>query len=828
MTKVRIAVAGVMRAAARRTLSGCLAFGLTLCISSCKATGKSPRDNADPHNAQHNTEHAREGTTSATEPKLRPFVPDAALRSRLTAALEAKGPDYVPRTKHLSPDGRPKYTNRLILQTSPYLLQHAHNPVNWMPWGKEAHALAKKLGRPIFLSVGYSTCHWCHVMEEESFEDEEIAAFLNENYVPVKVDREERPDLDSIYMTAVQLLTKRGGWPMSVWMTPELTPFFGGTYFPARDNDRGRQVGFLTLLKRHAEAYRTDPAQITAKAQSIADDVRRAMRPEEVGDGVNESVVLKAYQQARNGYDVQHGGRRGFPKFPSGFPIDFLLQLGSGIGPLGQNQEVVTQSQQMALRTLSKMARGGIYDQVGGGFHRYSVDENWLIPHFEKMLYDNGLLAHAYVRAHQLSGQAEYRRIAEETLDYVAREMTSPAGGFYSATDADSLVTSRDGVSADRHGHEQRLEHRQEGYYFTWTPAELTAALSEDDAQLATSVYSVTEQGNFESRSVLFLRRSLDAAASRLDLPLSELLSRLKVIKERLRAARNQRPSPRRDDKIQVSWNGLMLRAFAAGAHVFASDRYLDIARRNAEFVLSRLRAKGRLRHSIVGDGQADSASPPAFLEDYAFYSSGLLELFQATQDPKFLTSAIELMHELEKWHADNVGGGYFLTSNDHERLLVREKPDLDKAIPNGNSLALLNHALLYQFTLDETWRQRAETTLRAFSNPLKQNPRALSQMMSAVYFLLNNPRQLALVWPDDAGQAQGESLLEVLRSSYFPSLVVAQGTESQLGALTNYLPWLKDKRAAGGQATAYVCQMGHCKRPATDADTLRKQLREP
>jgi hypothetical protein len=485
------------------------------------------------------------------------------VRRRVDAAVAARGAqDVAARAHHRDADGRPRFSNRLALESSPYLLQHAHNPVNWFPWGEEAFAEAARLARPIFLSVGYSTCHWCHVMERESFEDEEIAAFMNEHYVAIKVDREERPDVDAVYMSAVQQLTGSGGWPMSVWLTPAREPFFGGTYFPPRTGVRGSRHGFLALLGDLADTYRREPERVTHAAHSLVEAVRRDMEGarDEVEEGEEGGVVpgRQAIDQAvaycKRSFDSVHGGLRRSPKFPSNVPLRLLLRHYHRTHDL--------EALQVALLTLEKMAGGGIYDQLGGGFHRYSTDGEWLVPHFEKMLYDNALLVVAYAEAFQLTGQAHLSRIVRETCDYVLREMTASDGGFYAATDADS------------EGHE--------GKFFVWSADEirsvLTAAGRADDIEAFFQHYDVTAAGNWDGSTILRVRRPDEAMWAR--------LTEARAVLYRHRA---QRVPPLRDEKILSAWNGLMISALAIAGRILDEPRYRDAARRAAEFVLTRL-----------------------------------------------------------------------------------------------------------------------------------------------------------------------------------------------------------------------------------------------
>ena len=462
----------------------------------------------------------------------------------------SRGPSYTPRTKHLDTDGWAKYTNRLFLESSPYLLQHAHNPVDWYPWGDEAFQAAASLNRPVLLSVGYATCHWCHVMEEESFEDLEIARYINENYIPIKVDREERPDVDAIYMASVQALTGRGGWPMTVWLTPDRKPFYGGTYYPARDGDRGAGVGFLTLLKKISERYqdRTDIANQTS--QQLTEVVQQMLTPDAGTQIPSQAIIQQSFQSYQNRFDQVNGGLSGAPKFPSSLPVRFLFRYFLRF----KNPDALN----MATQTLDKMAAGGLYDHVGGGFHRYATDEKWLVPHFEKMLYDNALLVMDYLEGYQTTGNPEYRRVVEEVLDYVQRDMTSPQGAFYSATDADSLTP---------HG------HREEGYFFTWTPQEIEKRLGPGLAGLIKETHAVGSFPNFEGRHILNTPESIPNLAKRLGLEEKDLRAQMEKALKMLRDERQQRPLPLRDEKTITAWNGLMISAFARAGFVLNRAR---------------------------------------------------------------------------------------------------------------------------------------------------------------------------------------------------------------------------------------------------------------
>ncbi|BBO71229.1 thioredoxin domain-containing protein [Desulfosarcina alkanivorans] len=718
------------------------------------------------------------------------------LERQIRKMIRRRGDAYRPRTRHLDDKGQAIYTNRLFLESSPYLIQHAHNPVDWYPWGDEAFAAAGRMDRPVLLSVGYATCHWCHVMEEESFEDEEIAGYINANYIAVKVDREERPDVDAIYMSAVQAITGRGGWPMTVWLTPDREPFYGGTYFPARDGDRGSPVGFLTLLEKIRSSYDDKRELVDRSAGELSRAVRRMLAPAAGGRLPMAEVLERAVSSGKTRFDPVHGGIAGAPKFPSSLPIRLLLRHHRRTGD--------TQSLNMAALTLEKMAAGGMNDQVGGGFHRYSTDERWQVPHFEKMLYDNALLVPAYIEGWQATGNERFRQVAINTLDYVAREMTSPEGGFYSATDADSLTPSG---------------HREEGWFFTWTAEELDGVLGSDDARIAAAVYGVAAGGNFEGRSVLFLPRVLDHLAADLGLSPVGLASAVERINAALYAHRLQRPAPLRDEKILAAWNGLMISAFARSGFALDDSDYLDRAGRAAEFILDRMVANGRLKRSFK-DGLARGNG---FLDDHAFVAAGLLDLFEATAELYWLTRAVELDRVLAEDFEDTENGGFFMTADDHEVLIVREKPALDGALPSGNAVALMNLLRLNALTLDPSYLKRAEQGFVAFSTVMAANPSAFGEMLLALDDFLHPPRQVIIVTP--AG-ADARRFADGLRPVFLPGSPAMIVTESKAAQLSRRFPLFKEKRAAGGQTTAYVCQNGACQLPVSTGDALMQQLR--
>ena len=721
----------------------------------------------------------------------------ADVADRIAAMWRTRGDAYQPRTRHLDENGRPRYTNRLFLEHSPYLLQHAHNPVAWYPWGDAAFETARRLDRPVLLSVGYSTCHWCHVMEAESFEDEEIAAVINANYVPVKVDREQRPDVDAVYMSAVQALAGRGGWPMTVWLTPDREPFYGGTYFPARDGDRGQPVGFLTLLRKIRASYDEQRDVVNRAADELTRAVRRMLAPP-AGDRLPSADVLqRAVDAAATRFDRRYGGIAGAPKFPSGLPLRLLLRHYRRTGDRS--------SLEMAALTLTQMADGGMNDQVGGGFHRYSTDERWRVPHFEKMLYDNALLVPAYLDGWQATGKLRFRQVVRATLDYVVREMTAPEGTFYAATDADSPTP--DG-------------RRDEGYYFTWTPAEIDAALSPVDARLAKQIYGVTPGGNFEGRSVLHRAVDMETAAAGLNLTPADLSARLEHIDRRLYEIRAQRPAPLRDDKVLTAWNGLMISAFARAGVALGDRDALNRARRAADTILAQALRAGRLAR-CAGEG---IGSGEGFLEDYAFLTAALLDLFAATGDRRWLDAGIRLDEVLADRFEDADGGGFYMTASDRESLIAREKPCFDGALPSGNAVAIHNLIRLAALTAEARYRERAQRGLSAFSAIMEASPMGFGDMLTTLDDFLHPPPQVVVI---RANGDDDDELADLLRARYLPGSTILNLTGPQAAGLADRLPVVAGKTLLNGRATAYVCRQGACGLPVNDAAGLAKQLEE-
>ena len=696
---------------------------------------------------------------------------------------------------------RYKYTNQLIHETSPYLLQHAHNPVDWYAWGEEALRKAKEFDRPILLSVGYSACHWCHVMERESFENEEIAQIMNENFVSIKVDREERPDIDAIYMQAVQALTGQGGWPMTVFLLPDGRPFYGGTYFPPRDRQYGREAmpGFPRVLMTMAEAYKNHREQIEEQAAQIGDYLQKRSSAPLMGRGsaaplgaLPLEMLGTASRELAAAFDSTHGGFGNAPKFPNTMSLEFLLRmhLHRERGEIGS--KATAPEKEIVETTLRKMANGGIYDQLGGGFHRYSVDAEWLTPHFEKMLYDNALLSRVYLHAYLLTGDPFYRRIVEETLDYVAREMVSPEGGFYSTQDADS-----EGV---------------EGKFFTWTPEEVKAILSEKIAELFMLYYDVTEQGNFEGKNILHVERDAHAVADAAHVTLERLQHALQRGRAALFAAREQRVKPGRDEKILTSWNGLMLRSFAEAARHLGRADYLQIAEKNAGFLLERLMREGRVLRAYK-DGRA---KVKGFLEDYTFLADGLLALYEADFEPRWFVEARRLVDEAIRLFGDEQNGGFFDTGSDAEELVSRPKDIMDNALPAGNSMAIDVLLRLAAFTGEEGYRQRADDYLRSLADIMAQHPQSFGHALGALDFAMSPVKEFAIIGDGQASDTR--ALLGVINGRFLPNSVLACGAA---GAV----PLLADRPQRDGKATAYVCQHFACLAPVTSPEELEALL---
>ncbi len=681
-----------------------------------------------------------------------------------------------------------KYTNRLIHEKSPYLLQHAHNPVDWYPWGEEAFEKAKKDDKPIFLSIGYSTCHWCHVMEHESFENEAIAKQMNDNFVCIKVDREERPDVDQIYMNAVMALTGQGGWPLNLFLTPDLKPFYGGTYFPP-DARYGRP-GFPTILEDIARVWKTQRDQVE-KAGSQLSGIVAAPNKDTSGGPLNEKVLTEARQELESGFDPKDGGFRGAPKFPPSMAIQFLLRVQQKTG----DRKVLP----LVEVTLDKMGQGGIYDQLGGGFARYSTDNQWLVPHFEKMLYDNALLSRAYLEAYQVTGNAEYARIAREIFTYLSRDMTDREGGFYSAEDADS--------------------EGEEGKFYLWTPAELKAVLGEKDGAAFAKLYGATEGGNFEHSNILHLKTDLPNAL----MGLQKDETWWEGAKARLLETRAKRVRPHLDDKILTAWNSLMISSLAYGFQVLGDPQYLQAAQRASDFIGKNLFKDGRLLASYR-NGPSDIQG---YIDDYAFYQQAQLDLYESTFDTAYLKKAMDLDKEMVRLFWDGEKGGYYFTGSDQKdahRLLARTKDAYDGVIPSGNSVAALNDYRLAEFTGDKAYRDRADSILKAFSGLLARGASNFPKMLQAFQFDFYGPAEIFVTGP----KQESQTLLKSLWKNYLPNKVLVYAPEGEVKGLTALIPWVEGRASQGGKPTVYVCRNYQCQLPVTDEKKALELLLKP
>ncbi len=712
----------------------------------------------------------------------------------------------------------PTFTNRLSQEKSPYLLQHQHNPVDWMPWGAEAFARAKKEGKPIFLSIGYSTCHWCHVMAHESFEDEATAKYMNEHFICIKVDREERPDVDKVYMTFVQATTGSGGWPMSVWLTPDLKPFLGGTYFPP--TDRGGRPSFRHILERVSDGWKSDRDGIVKHGDEVARQLNEnAASTESAAEKPSRASLYGGLNQLVKRFDGEHGGFGSSPKFPQPSIVNFLLRMSvrHGLGATPESEQHDRElARRMALFTLGKMAGGGIHDHVGGGFHRYSVDTFWHIPHFEKMLYDQAQLARAYADAFQLTRDARWEKIARDVLDYVLRDMTDKDGGFYSAEDADSIL---------EHG---KPEHG-EGAFYVWTKAEIESLLG-GDAALFDRFYGVEADGNapagsdpmgeFHGKNTLIQRLSISEAAKLFKKTEAEIETSLAGSRGKLFAVRAKRPKPHLDDKIIVAWNGLMISALARAAQVLDEPRYLAAAQRSAGFIKANLWRDGALIRSF----RHGPSSIAAFADDYAALIAGLLDLYEADFDTAWLQWAIELQAKMDGLFLDKEHGGYFQTAPGASDILFRTKEDYDGAEPAPSSLAAANLLRLAQLTDSKELRERAEKTIASAAEQLARLPSAMTQMLCAVDASLAKPRQIVIAGKRDADDTK--ALLREVRAHFSPNQIVllADGGANQqwLGAR---LEFLRTVAPVDGKAAAYVCENFTCQAPVTEPAKLRELL---
>ncbi|RJP76237.1 MAG: thioredoxin domain-containing protein [Candidatus Zixiibacteriota bacterium] len=690
--------------------------------------------------------------------------------------------------------------NRLAHEQSPYLLQHADNPVDWYPWGEEAFERARLEDKPIFLSIGYSTCHWCHVMEEESFEDPEVARLMNETFICIKVDREERPDVDDLYMNACQMMTGSGGWPLTVILTPDRKPFFAGTYFP-KESRYGR-TGMLEMIPRLRDIWENRREDALRSAEQITQALQSGnTRLDSAGNLLDRRALDMAFEELSAGFDRRHGGFGRAPKFPTPHHTLFLLRYWKRSGD--------ERALQMAEKTLEGMRLGGLYDHLGYGFHRYSTDARWLVPHFEKMLYDQALLAMAYVEAYQATGKSWYRDTAQEIFTYVLEDMTDVEGGFYSAEDADS--------------------EGKEGKFYLWTEEEIRRVLKPEKAELFVAAYNVTAEGNFvdpatgqaTGENILHLARPLDQVALDLKMPEDDLRQTLDKARQKLFTAREQRIHPHKDDKVLTDWNGLMIAALAKGAQAFGDPKYSRMAAQAADFLLSNLRREdGRLLHRWRGG----LAGISAHLDDYAFLIWGLIELYEATLDLGYLQEALRLNRDMLEQFWDEAEGGFFFTGKDAEELLVRRKEVYDGALPSGNSVALLNLLRLARFTADPGLEDHAQRLARTFARTVEQYPAGYTQMLCGVDFLEGPSLEVVISGRRDAEDTR--AMLRAVQERFIPNKVLVHRPESKgLLDLVQLAPYTKDQVSREGRATAYVCRNYSCGLPTTSLEEMTALL---
>lgn len=681
--------------------------------------------------------------------------------------------------------------NRLGLEKSPYLLQHKQNPVDWYPWGKEAFEKAKREDKLIFLSIGYSTCHWCHVMEKESFEDEEVANLMNQYYVSIKVDREERADIDQIYMSAVQAMAGQGGWPLTVFLTPEGKPFAGGTYFPKED--QWGRPGMKNLLPRMAEVWKQERDRIL----KVGEDISALLAPSAQRDSgflPKQEILSKIYQQFAHTFDLAHGGFGAAPKFPRSHELSYLLHFWKFTRE--------PHALEMVQKTLHEMARGGMYDQLGGGFHRYSTDERWLVPHFEKMLYDQAILARTYLEAYQATSDSFYSHIACDIFHYLERDMTHPEGGFFSAEDADS--------------------EGEEGKFYVWRPEEINKVLGAELGNLVSEYYGVTDKGNFEhATSVVHIPVSEEEFVRAKKLQIGAWRDTLKQAREKLFQEREKRIHPSKDDKILTGWNGLMISALAMAAQALDAEEYLKRAQKAAEFILKHLRVKGRLMRSWR-EGQV---SVPAFQEDYAFFILGLLDLYEASFEILWLEEALRLTEEMNRLFWDESHGGFFFTGSDAEALIARTKEYYDGAVPSGNSVAALGLLRLSRMLGRSDLEKLAEKGIASNSIQLMQYPVAYPQMMMAYQFALGPSREIVFAGKKESPEFK--TLLKVVRQKWNPNQVFIHHPEDSTSAekVKSLATYLKDQPAVKGKTTVYVCENHVCKQPITELNELKEQI---
>jgi uncharacterized protein YyaL (SSP411 family) len=688
--------------------------------------------------------------------------------------------------------------NRLIHEKSPYLLQHAHNPVDWYPWCEEAFERARGENRPVFLSIGYSTCHWCHVMAHESFEDNEVAGLMNEAFVSIKVDREERPDLDHIYMTVCQMLTGSGGWPLTVIMTPDKRPFFAGTYIPK--HTRFGRTGMIELIPRIQETWKLRYDMVMESADRII-SVLRGIDKSGQGPDMDFSVLERAYNELAGRFDEEYGGFSGAPKFPTPHNLFFMLRY--------WKRTRDHKALKIVEKTLQGMRSGGIYDHIGFGFHRYSTDREWLVPHFEKMLYDQALIAIAYLEAFQATGSREYADTAGEIFEYVLRDMTSPEGGFYSAEDADS--------------------EGEEGRFYVWTEEAVRATLGKDEADIICKVFNIEKGGNFSDEAqgnktganIFYLKDGLEGIAHVLKIPVTELQERISSARKSLFDAREKRVRPDKDDKILTDWNGLMIAAFAKGAQALGGQAYLGAAAKAVEFILNRLRGQdGRLFHRY----RDRSAAITGNVDDYAFMVWGLIEIYEACFNPDYLKTALDLNRDMISLFWDDKEGGLFFTPEDGEKLVIRKRQVYDGAVPSANSVAMLNMLRLARLTGRIDLEERAAEIGRAFSATIGQMPSVYTQFMTAVDFAIGPSYEVVIAGRSDSNDTR--EMINALRRRFIPNMVtILRPVEEKEPGIDRLAGFIKDHVSIDDRATAYVCLNNSCRAPTTEIEKMLESL---
>lgn len=688
-----------------------------------------------------------------------------------------------------------KHYNRLINEKSPYLLKHAENQVDWYPWGDEAFEKAREEDKPVFLSIGYSTCHWCNVMERESFNDPEIGKLMNDAFVSIKVDREERPDIDNIYMTVCQMMSRNGcGWPLNIIMSPDKKPFFAATYIPK--NTRFGRYGLMEFIPKVKEAWQNKRDEILSTANRVVEALEN-VSANTPGDEPDEGVLKTAFEQLNIGFDAEHGGFGAAPKFPSPHTLLFLLRYWSRTGD--------SKSLLMVEKTLQEMSRGGIYDQLGFGFHRYSTDEQWIVPHFEKMLYSQALLSMAYAETYQATGKKEYAKTAKNIFTYVLRDMTSPEGVFYSAEDADS--------------------EGEEGKFYLWTKDEIENALNKNEAELIIKVFNIEKEGNYIDQlkrektgdNIFHLQKPLEKISAEMGVSLEEIELRLEKARQKLFTIREKRIHPYKDDKALTDWNGLMIAALAKGAQAFDEPAYTKAARKAADFILNNMRSStGRLLHRYrVGE-----AAIPAMVGDYAYFTWGLLELYEATFEVKYIDAAIELTEDLLKHFWDKKNGGFFFSADDNEKILVPWKDFSDGAMPSGNSVSMLNLLRLGRITGNAKFEEKASEIGRLMSNELRRFPTAYTQLLMALDFGLGPSYEIVISGRTDAKDTK--EMLKAIRSRFIPNkVVILRPAEQEPPDIVRIAKFTENQISIDGKSTAYVCLNYNCKLPTTDINEM-------